>query len=155
MAQVTSNISIESARIGFRNFSGEYRPPYNPAGRRNFAVFLDYDMGVALEQDGWRVKWLKPREEDDSPQPFLPVAVAFENFPPKIIMITSRGKTIIDESTCNILDWAEVKNVDLILRPYNWKNAMGEEGVKAYLKTMYITVVEDEFEAKYQDVDSM
>ena len=154
MPNVTSNISIEHARIGFRNFSGE-AGKFNPAGKRNFCVFLEHDLGATLQEDGWNVRWLQPRDEEEAPQPYLQVAVAFENFPPKIVLITGEGrhqnKTMLNEDSCNILDWAEIENVDLIIRPYNWV-ANGKEGVKAYAKAMYVKIVEDEFERKYRDV---
>lgn len=147
---VKSNIVIEDARIGFRNFSGE-AGKFNPAGRRNFCVFLDHELGEVLQQDGWNVRWLKPRDEDESEKPYLQVAVSYDNIPPKIVLVTGRGKTLLDESTVNILDWAEIANVDLIIRPYNW-SVSGNSGVKAYVKSMYVTLVEDEFESKYYDV---
>jgi hypothetical protein len=150
MEQIQSNISIESARIGFRNFAGA-AGKFNALGNRNFCVFLEQDLGKVLEADGWNVRWLTPRDEDEERQPYLQVGVAFGAFPPKIVLISSSGKNILDEETVNMLDWAEIKTIDLIIRPYNWE-VNGKSGVKAYLKSMYVTLVEDEFEGKYVDV---
>lgn len=149
MNKVTSNIVIEGARIGFRNFSGK-EGKFNPAGRRNFCVFLDTDHAKKLETDGWNIRWLQPRDEEEEPQASLQVSVAFNNYPPKIVQITSKGKTNLDESTINILDWAEIVECDIIIRPYNWEYN-GKSGVKAYLKSLYVTIAEDEFESKYLD----
>jgi len=152
---ITNNITIENARIGFRNFSGK-EGKYNPVGRKNFCVFLDRDLAQTLEKDGWNVRWLKPRDEQDDEQGYLQVAVNFDNIPPKIIMITSKGKSVLDEESVSLLDWAEIKEIDLIIRPYNWVLQEGtrneKRGVKAYVKSMYITIVEDEFESKYIDI---
>lgn len=147
---VEDNIRIEGARIGFRNFSGE-EGRFNPKGRRNFCVFLEEDIAKDMEKEGWNVKWLQPREEGDEPQAYLQVKVVFGKIPPKIVLVTGRGKTRLDEDTVNILDWAEVQNVDLVIRPYNWE-VNGSTGVSAYIKTMYVTLKEDEFESKYYDV---
>ena len=145
--QVTSNIVIEGARIGFRNFSGK-EGKFNPAGRRNFCVFLEDDLARTLEKDGWNVRWLQPRDDQEDEQGYLQVAVSYENIPPKIIMITSGGKTVLDDNSVSLLDWAEIAEVDLIIRPYNWE-VNGKTGVKAYVKSMYISIVEDEFEKKW------
>ena len=147
---VKKNIVIENARIGFRNFSGK-EGKFNPAGRRNFCVFLETDLAKELEEDGWNIRWLQPRDEAEEPQAYLQVAVSFDNIPPKIILVTKKSKTPLDETSVDILDWAEIDNVDLIIRPYNW-DVNGKGGVKAYIKTMYVTIVEDEFESKYYDV---
>lgn len=144
---IKSNISIENARIGFRNFSGK-EGKFNPAGRRNFCVFLEEEVAKTLEKDGWNVRWLRPRDENEAEQGYLQVAVSYENIPPKIIMISSKGKTILDNESVGILDWAEIAEVDLIIRPYNW-DVNGKAGVKAYIKSMYVTISEDEFEKKY------
>ena len=147
---VENNIRIEGARIGFRNFSGE-EGRFNPKGRRNFCVFLEEDIAKDMEKEGWNVKWLQPREEGDEPQAYLQVKLVFGKIPPKIVLVTGRGKTRLDEDTVNILDWAEIQNVDLVIRPYNWE-VNGSTGVSAYIKTMYVTLKEDEFESKYYDV---
>lgn len=147
---MANNIVIENARIGFRNFSGK-EGKFNPAGKRNFCWFID-DVGLAerLKEDGWNVKELRPREEGDSPQAYLQVAVNYENRPPKIVIVTSKGKNVVSEEEVGMLDWAEISNVDLIITPYNWE-FNGKTGVKAYTKSMYITIEEDEFEQKYAD----
>lgn len=150
MTRVENNIVIEGARIGFRNFSGE-AGKYNREGDRNFVVFLDTEMATELESDGWNIKWLQPRDPQDEEQGYLPVSVSFENYPAKVVLVTSNGKTMLNDDTVNILDWAEINHVDLSIRPYNWE--VGEKtGVKAYVKTMYVVIEEDEFENRYLDV---
>lgn len=149
---IKDNIIIEGAKIGFRNFSGK-EGRFNPAGRRNFCVFFEEVFAKMLQEQGWNVRWLQPKEdyEQDIPQGYLQVSVNFSKIPPKIILISSRGKTVLDEESVSILDWVEIKEVDLIIRPYNW-TVNSKEGVKAYLKSMYITKAEDEFTSKYYDV---
>lgn len=144
-----TNINIGNAEIAFRNFTGK-EGQFNPAGRRNFCVILDNELASVLERDGWNVRYLKPRDEQEDPRPYVQVAVRFDNIPPKIVMITGRGKTVLDEESVHILDWAEIEKVDLVLSPSNW-SVSGREGVKAYLKSMWVTIVEDPFEAQYYD----
>lgn len=147
---IEGTISIKSAKICFKNFSGK-EGKFNPAGRRNFCVLLEADLSSKLKRDGWNVRYLEPRDEGDEPQAYMQVAVAFNNFPPRIVMITAGGKSVLSEDDVNILDWADIDNVDLILRPYNWELS-GKSGVKAYVKSMYVTLSEDEFESKYYNV---
>lgn len=147
---VNGNINIEHAKLAFRNFSGK-EGKFNPPGRRNFCVLLESDIAAQLRNDGWNVKYLRPRDEEDDPQAYMQVAVKYENFPPRITLITSSGKTLLTEAEVDMLDWAEITNVDLVIRPYNYE-INGKEGVKAYCKSMYVTIEEDEFEKKYMDV---
>ena len=151
MAFVRDSIIVENARLQFKNFEGR-ELKFNPAGIRNFGViFDDHEMAEHLKALGWNIKYLKPRDEYEEPTPWLKVAVAFGKRPPDIYLISSAGKVRLDESDVGILDWANLETVDLSIRPYNYE-VNGRTGVKAYLKTLYATLREDEFEKKYVNI---
>lgn len=144
-------ITLEGARIVFRNFAGK-EGMYNREGNRNFAVLIDDPkIEKELKLDGWNVKYLKARDEDDIEQPYLQVAVNFKGRPPTVVMINSRGRTDLGEDEVEILDWVDIANVDMILNPYEW-TVSGKSGVKAYLKSIFVTIDEDELDLKYADV---
>ena len=151
MAGRLQPVVLEGRRILFRNFAGE-EGRFNAKGNRNFNVVLEPEEAEAMLKDGWNIKYLQPREEGDEPLPRLEVTVKYGKIPPRVILITSKGKTQLDEDMISLLDWAEIENVDMIVRPYEWGPINGKTGVKAYLKSIYVTIREDELERKYMDV---
>lgn len=146
-----ANLSVEHASIIFKNFAGKEKA-YNPAGKRNFCLLVDNIKAEELKAAGWNIKYLKPRDEDELPQAYMQVAVAFENFPPNIWLISGGKKTKLTEETVAVLDYAEIENVDVIISPYHWE-AHNKSGIKAYVKNLYVTVAENEFEKKYRNMD--
>lgn len=144
-------ITIEGARLLFKNFEGR-EDQYNTKGDRNFAVVIPPEMAEVLAKDEWNVKILEARDEGDSPTAYLPVKVSFKVFPPKIVMISSANRMFLNEGNVELLDWAQFKNVDLVVRPYEWKVGP-KTGIKAYLKTMYVTLEEDDIERKYANME--
>lgn len=156
MAPVENTVLMENVRLIFRNFTGK-EGQYNREGDRNFGVIIPDDTAEAMLADGWNIKYLKPREDDDpeeAPVAWLPVKVGYgKGRPPKIMMVTERGRTALDEDTVDTLDWADITNVDLIVRPYNYE-VSGRTGIAAYVQSMYVTIEEDALERKYAELDS-
>lgn len=147
------NILIEDARITFKNFSG-VGGQYNPEGRRNFTVLLDKDAAAYLRGEGWNVRTLTPKDPSDEPQDILQVFLNYkcpERFRPKVVLMQNGRKSVLDEDSVSILDWADIETVDIMIRPYNWEMA-GKTGIKAMVSSLYASVVPDELELKYYDV---
>lgn len=153
MPAADGTVLMEGVRLIFRNFRGE-GSQYNKEGARNFGVVLPEDIAEAMLADGWNVKYLEPREEDEERTPWLSVKVRYDvGRPPKIMLVTERGKTAITENTVEMLDWAYITNVDLIVRPFHYDTGT-RQGISAYVQSMYVTIEEDALERKYAEMDA-
>lgn len=154
--QKLGNFIIEDARIIFRNFEGR-EGRYNNAGDRNFCVIINDDPVLInqLIEDGWNLKSLEPRDPEDHRTYYIPVEVRFNHYPPSIYLITKRGDRVISrvklgEDSVGILDHADLVGIDLSIRPRVWDDN-GKSRVKAFLKTGYFVIEQDEFASKYSE----
>lgn len=156
MAVCEPTLVMEGVDLIFRNFAGK-EGPYNAEGDRNFGVLLDEKTAEHLNECGYNVKWLKPRDEGDEPQAYLQVSFKYRGRdgrklrPPHVVMITSRGRTQLHEDEVEMLDWVDMKQVDLVVRPREWE-VRGKTGIKAYLQSIFVVIDEDPLELKYAEV---
>lgn len=147
MADERMTFMVEDARLIFKNFKGQ-EGQYNKEGDMNFAVVLDEKTAEQMLKDGWNVRYSTPREEGDEPEPYISIGVKFNKYPPRIVMITSTARTNLHEDTVEVLDYADIRTCDLVANASHWE-VNGKSGIKAYLKTMFVTVEEDALERKY------
>lgn len=149
-----SKLFIENAFIFRKNFRGEKRD-FNPNGRRTFYVKLDPDLADVLHDDGWNIKQIPAREEDEPPLNYLAVEVKYNkeypNLDPKIYIVTPKKKTLLTEDNVHILDTARFTHVELRINPYVWE-VNGKSGIKAFVDKMYVEIENDPMDEKYEGI---
>lgn len=145
-----NDVTLRNVRIIFRNFAGAPTRFNAAGGKRTFSILLNETEAKELSSMGFNVKALKQRDPDDDPAFHLPVEVSYRVKPPRIVFISNQGRkrTVIDEDTVSLIDYTEIEKIDLTINPYRWEME-NAHGVKAYLKTMYVTIREDELDIEY------
>jgi hypothetical protein len=143
-------LTIENAKLIYKNFAGAAKR-FNAAGLRNFNVVLDLETAKMLQNDGWNIKFDDPREEGDPPIARMKVNFSFDNYPPRIIMISgrdSRAQTLLNAETVGILDWADIQTVDITVSGSRWEKGK-DHGIKTWLRKMIVTLSPNDIESKY------
>jgi hypothetical protein len=158
MPDNSPKVTLENVRLIYRNFSGR-EGRFNKEGERQFCAILPEELAGKMLQDGWNIKRLKPRDQDEDAddaenavegEPYLPIKVGYKFRAPRITQITSTNRTPITEDMVGSLDWVDVLNCDLVARGRDWDNPVaGGPTITAWLQTMYITIDEDELDRKY------
>lgn len=142
---MAKKVVIEGAHIWSKNFAGVAKK-YNAEGNRNFCLDLDPELAQAMKDDGWNVKF--PDPESDY-LPYISVGVRFDKYPAHVFRHRSDGSVEeMKESHIALLDDAEIENIDIIIRPYEY-DVRGQHGIKAYVDTMDITLAENPLDIKY------
>jgi len=146
---MVGNITLEGAKLIFRNFAGNPDDYNKQGGLRTTGVLIPNDLAEEMKEEGWNIKYLKPRDPQDEPQAFLTVKCKFGKIKPTIYICTEHGKTLLDEDSVESIDYAEIRDVDIVIRPYEYEPGC----ISAYIKTMYVNIVEDVFADKYRYED--
>lgn len=157
------DLSIRNARIGTgngRNFSGAKRvvngQVVNAEGMRNFLLMLDDDDVIeSMVQDGWNVKYTKPRDPDEKPAAYISVDATFGKYPPEVWKKTPNGKPVkLEEEDMAGLDDDKFIEAHVVVHPRRYE-VQGRTGVKAYLRRLLVTVADDEFSDYFGANDSV
>lgn len=155
-------ISVEDASILWPNFSGEKRSAYDTPGDRNFNLHLSKELNDELTEAGWNTKCKPPRpdDEDQVERCTLKIKVNYGFKPPRIKMIgdKTRNETILTSENVGALDDADIRTMDLSFVPFFWTMNEGtpqeRDGVSAYLRSMFVEVIEDDLETKWARIQS-
>lgn len=151
----TDTVLFKNVKLQWRpNFSGAPTKYNRAGGRRSFSINLNPDQAAQLRAEGWNVKEYNSGREDSETIYFLDVFFRYDVAPryqPRIWMVTSSKRTLLDEDTVGCLDGADISRIDLMIRPYRWTGPTGNTGIKAMVKTMYVTIYEDELDMMYAE----
>lgn len=146
-------VTLRNANIlpgAWRNFSGAEK--FNEAGKRTFNIKLDEDVALAMKADGFNVKPLRARDEDDENDGYrIEVDASFKLRPPQVWLVSGGQRTLLDEGAINILDYADIEKATVAINPYPWETATGS-GIKAYLHKAVIYLREDDLDAEMREI---
>lgn len=161
--RVEGSRDFEGISMTWKNFRGE-KGPFNEKGKRSFAIRLDEDEALEMIEEGWnvKVKDLTNDEGETARKYFLPVNVKMDGkVPPRVFMITmvynhatqqeEPRRTLLNEDTIGLLDYAQFDNVDVKVRPFNY-DFNGKKGVTQYLSLLFATLHVDDLERKYAHI---
>lgn len=96
-----------------------------------------------LTEDGWNVKVLQPRDEDEEPIYYIQVNVQYitrtgdpVKNPPRVVITDDKGKDELDQNSIAELDNDNIVDARMIIRPFEYKPGK----VSAKLKTLFVKV---------------
>ena len=147
---------VENAVIMWTNFGGN-PTKFNPAGgKRTFDLVLSDRIGMMLDSDGWNVKTIKGKNDDDSTMFITEIGVNPRSDVSVYLCEEVNGKKYrfrVKPEDFGVLDNYQYSDVALLIRPYlhGRQNSAGST-IKGYLKQMnLVRQNEDYFHDKYAD----
>ena len=148
-------ISIENTNFIWKtNFAGDPdRDSFGSDARQANVIIPDHMQARELINEGFNVKSTRPKEGEEEgfvPTYFVSIKVNYDtNWPPKIYLVSGNAEPVeLNESTIDLIDRAYVRNVNVILNPYQ-NQRTGSKSL--YVRTMYVEqdIEEDPFAHRY------
>lgn len=157
-------IAVDNTRFIFQtNFAGDpTKDRYADSRRKANLLIPDPEQAKDLIKAGFKVRETRPREDDDprdfKPDYFVSVLLKYRNksgqmvkYPPKVYLVSGDNEPVLlDEESVSMIDTIRVKNVNVILNPYEYDPA--NNGVSLYIRTMYVEqdLDDDPYAARYR-----
>lgn len=165
MAQ-SNKISLNGVQLTFRNAegaikktmaNGRIKGQFNTNGAKTFAITLNEEQALAMEADGFNVKWPKPREDidpaEDNRQPTLMVTItnsADKQIHHSVSVFVVAGTDVNDpgvklpHENYDQIDDMDIMFADVNMNVYDWE-VNGKQGKKVYLQAMKLYIREVDF----------
>lgn len=147
---IGKTIAIDNTRFIFQtNFSGDPQKDRFGDSRRKCNILIpDMEQVRDLMKAGFTVRETKPRPDDDlsefQPEYFVTAILKYRNrngmpvkYPPKVYLVNENDEPVLQsEDTIALLDDMRIRNVNVILNPYEYDPA--NHGMSLYIRTMYV-----------------
>lgn len=147
---IGNTIAIDNTRFIFQtNFAGDpQKDRFGDARRKCNIIIPDPEQVRDLIKAGFTVRETKPRPDDDlaefQPEYFVPAILKYRNrngmpvkYPPKVYLVNENNEPVLQsEETVALLDDMRIRNVNVILNPYEYDPA--NHGMSLYIRTMYV-----------------
>jgi hypothetical protein len=157
-------IAVDDTRFIFAtNFSGDPSKDRFADSRRKANLLIpDPEQAKDLIKAGFKVRETRPRPDDDPnefvPEYFVTVLLKYRNragqpvkYPPKVYLVSGNNEPVLlDEDSVSCIDSMRVKNVNVILNPYEYDTV--NNGLSLYIRTMYVEqdLDDDPYAARYR-----
>lgn len=143
-------IAIDNTRFIFpTNFAGDpQKDRFGDARRKCNIIIPDPEQVRDLIKAGFTVRETKPRPDDDPAkfqlEYFVPAILKYRNrngmpvkYPPRVYLVNENNEPVLQsEETVALLDDMRIRNVNVILNPYEYDPA--NHGMSLYIRTMYV-----------------
>ena len=157
-------IAVDDTRFIFQtNFAGDPAKDRFADSRRKANLLIpDPEQAKDLIKAGFKVRETRPRPDEDPeefmPEYFVTALLKYRNragqpvkYPPKVYLVSgSNEPVLLDEESVGCIDQMRVKNVNVILNPYEYDPV--NNGLSLYIRTMYVEqdLDDDPYAARYR-----